>query len=102
MAKAFLFALAHRDKMAGQTYNVGSNGMNYSKEDVAGMLKTYRPNYFLHFADAGKDEDQRNYEVKYDKINALGFTTDIDIKRGLDDLTQVMSILNFKNPYSNV
>jgi len=66
IARSIIFALENRHKMARQVYNVGDNGMNYSKEDIALILKKYK-DYYLHFADSGKDEDQRNYEVSYKK-----------------------------------
>jgi nucleoside-diphosphate-sugar epimerase len=100
MADSFIFALEHMDSMKGQAYNVGSNNMNFSKADIASMLKKYK-DYFLHFADAGKDEDQRNYEVSYDKINMLGFSTKMTIDEGIDKLVKSMSVIEVPKKYTN-
>ena len=50
----------------------------------------------------GKDEDQRDYEVSYEKIGALGFKTTIEIDQGIDELLSVMESIDIENPYSNV
>jgi nucleoside-diphosphate-sugar epimerase len=69
MARAFAFALDHWAALRDDVYNVGSEAMNYSKEDVALLIKE-KVDYYLHFAEIGRDEDQRNYEVSYAKIAA--------------------------------
>jgi nucleoside-diphosphate-sugar epimerase len=73
-----IYALENFHSMRDEVYNVGSNDMNFSKEDIALMIKQ-RIDYYLHFAEIGKDEDQRNYEVSYEKINKAGFHTTIGI-----------------------
>lgn len=101
MARSFLFALENAAKMTGNVYNVGSETMNYSKEDVANLLKK-KFDFYLHYADVGKDEDQRNYEVSYAKINALGFQTTVSIENGIDELIKAYQVIDLKNPYANV
>lgn len=101
MARSFMFALENMDNMMDNVYNVGSEKMNYSKEEVAQLIKQ-KIEYYLHFADIGKDEDQRNYEVSYKKINKLGFETTIDLEQGIDELIKGFSLIEVRNPYSNV
>ncbi len=101
MARSFLFALENIDTMLDNVYNVGSETMNYSKEDVALKIKE-KIDFYLHFADIGKDEDQRNYEVSYKKINSLGFETTVDLDQGIDELMQGYQVIHVQNPYSNV
>lgn len=101
MARSFMFALENAQRMAGNVYNVGSETMNYSKEDVANLLKR-KFDFYLHYADVGKDEDQRNYEVSYAKINALGYRTTISIEEGIEELLQAYQVIEVKNPYGNV
>ena len=101
IALSLIFALENFDKMRDQVYNVGSNDMNFSKEDVAVMIKQ-RFDYYLHFAEIGKDEDQRNYEVSYEKINEAGFYTTVGIDEGIDELISVMDVIEVVNEYSNV
>jgi nucleoside-diphosphate-sugar epimerase len=101
MARSFVHAINNFEKMKGQVYNVGDEKLNFSKEDVAKMLLKLT-DYYLHFADAGKDIDQRNYIVDYSKIRATGFTCKVGLKDGLAELVKAMDVVEIKNPYSNV
>ena len=58
--------------------------------------------YYLHFAEIGKDEDQRNYEVSYAKIRGKGFKTEIDMETGIDELIRAVDLIGMKNAYGNV
>ena len=101
MARAFAFALDHCTAMRDDVYNVGSEEMNYNKEEVALLIKK-KIDYYLHFADIGKDEDQRNYEVSYAKIRGKGYKTEIDMETGIDELIQAADMLVLRNEFSNV
>jgi len=65
------------------------------------MIKD-RIDYYLHFAEIGKDEDQRNYVVSYEKINKAGFSTTVGIDEGIDELIKVMDVIEVVNEFSNV
>ena len=101
MARAFAFALENWAAMRDEVYNVGSEEMNYNKEEVALLIKK-KVDYYLHFAEIGKDEDQRNYEVSYAKIRGKGFKTEIDMDTGLDELIKAADLLVVRNEFSNV
>jgi len=101
MTRAFVFALENHPKMKGEVYNVGHESMNFSKEDIAMKLRE-RLDFYLHFAEVGKDEDQRNYEVSYEKIRKLGFETKVSIDEGIDELIRAMAVVEVKNEYANV
>ena len=101
IARAFAFALDDWTTMRDEAYNVGSETMNYSKEDVALLIKT-KIDYYLHFAEIGKDEDERNYEVSYARIGSKGFKTEIDMNTGLDELISAVDMLVLNNEFSNV
>ena len=101
MARSFLHALEHFDAMDGQIYNVGDDRLNISKEQLCFLLKD-KIDYYLYFADAGKDFDQRNYMVDYKKIRGTGFSCTIGIQEGIDELIAAAAVVELKNPYSNV
>ncbi|MDZ7290464.1 MAG: NAD(P)-dependent oxidoreductase [candidate division KSB1 bacterium] len=101
MARSFMFALENIDRMIDNVYNVGSESMNYSKEAIASLVRE-RVDFYLHYADVGKDEDQRNYQVSYQKINRAGFQTTISVEQGIDELINAYQVIDIKNPYSNV
>ena len=101
MARAFLFALEHYDLMADNAFNVGTELNNYSKRDIAHLVKRH-VDYYLHFADVGSDEDQRNYEVSYRKLEGLGFRCLTSVEDGVRELIAAATALDVTNPYANV
>ena len=100
IARSFLFALDNAGKMAGQVYNVGSEDMNFSKAQVCDLIRA-RVDYYLHYADVGRDADRRNYAVSYKKINQLGYRTTLSLEAGIDELVRGLQTLETKSPYSN-
>lgn len=101
MGRAFLFALGNPEKMRNDVYNVGSDKMNYSKEDICNILKE-KVNLYVHYAEVGEDLDKRDYVVSYRKISDLGYETTITIEQAIDELISAFEVLNTKTMYSNV
>ena len=58
-------------------------------------------NFLVYFAEFGKDEDKRDYEVDYSRVRATGFETTVDIQRGLGELIEGLQLLEIRNPYGN-
>jgi len=101
MARSFLFAVGHARQMRDGVFNVGSESVNLTKEDVALMIRE-RINYFLHFAEIDKDEDQRNYAVDFSRIRNLGFELETPMEQGIEELMRGFQMISIPNPYSNV
>lgn len=101
MGRGFLFAIENTDKMAGQVYNVGSDEMNCSKQDICEKIAS-KTKCHIHYADVGEDLDKRNYVVSYQKINNLGYQTSITIDEGIDELIRALQVTEPKKGYSNV
>jgi nucleoside-diphosphate-sugar epimerase len=101
IARSFIHAIEHFAEMNGEVYNVGDNSMNFSKEQVCLAIQK-KVDYYLHFADAGKDFDQRDYMVSYDKIQKTGFNCTVSLDQGIDELIKASSVIEIKNPYTNV
>ena len=100
MARAFVHALERYEQMKNNVYNVGSNELNFSKEDIARMVQRH-VDFYVHFAEFRSDPDQRDYEVSYDKLAATGFTTTISMEHGITELVKGMRTLPSFNPYEN-
>ena len=99
---AYLFGIANFDKMKNEIYNVGSEKMNKTKEDIANMIRE-KINFELLFVDKGiPDPDQRDYEVSYEKIRSKGFEIVIDFDRGINELIRGLQTIEIVKPYSNV
>jgi nucleoside-diphosphate-sugar epimerase len=101
IARSFLFAIENQESMVNQTYNVGSNSMNYSKKEVCESIKSLIPDVLFHYADVGEDADKRNYKVSYEKINKLGYETSITLDEGIRELIKCADLLQIKSPYLN-
>lgn len=100
MGRSLIFGLENAQKMQGDTFNIGSESMGFSKEDICEIIKKYVKVY-VHYAEVGKDEDKRNYVVSFKKINALGFSTTIDVHQGIKELIESYKAIQIVNPYSN-
>lgn len=100
MANSFLFAINNLKKMTNQVYNVGSEKLNYSKEEICNMI-IKQTGAYVHYAEVGKDADKRNYEVSYEKIGKIGFKTTISFEAGIKELIQSIPTIQINNPYLN-
>lgn len=101
VAKAFLHGIRNYDRMSGQAYNLGLSTANLSKMELCLEIKKQIPAFTIMEAPVGKDPDQRNYIVSNDKIEATGFTPDVDIQRGITELIRGYQIVR-RNAFSNV
>jgi len=101
MAKAFAFGLTHFQEMKDNVFNVGHESMNLTKEDIAKKIRE-KIEFYLNFGDIGHDSDQRNYEVSYEKIRKTGFTTDISLDEGIDELIRAFNMMRVPSPHSNL
>jgi len=100
IARVFHFTIENQDAMRGEAYNVGSNSMNYSKKDICEMIKE-KTGCYVHYADFDGDVDKRDYVVSYEKINTLGFETEIKIEEGVDELLKCFPLIRIDNKYQN-
>ena len=100
ISRSILFALENFENMRNSIFNIGDNANNVSKEDIA-LKISERIDYYLHSADIGEDEDQRNYSVSYEKINSFGFKTKKTVDEGIDELIKACQIFEFRHPYKN-
>ncbi|GMV83153.1 MAG: dTDP-glucose 4,6-dehydratase [Planctomycetota bacterium] len=99
-AASYPFTMDHFDKMRGQVYNVGDTSMNYTKREIAEYVRKYLE-FYLHEADVGHDLDQRDYEVDYSKLAALGYKADVNMDSGIQQLIKIFSVFTKHNPLRN-
>ena len=99
-ANIYPFTIDNFEKMAGNTYNVGDESMNYNKRQVAVKIKDYIE-YYLHEADVGYDPDKRDYEVDYSRIKSLGYNAQVDLDKGIRELIKILSVIKIHHPLRN-
>ena len=97
IARAFVqFATAPREKIHGQSVNVGGNEQNYQVRDVGNAVAHLVPQAkIVYTGEVGPDP--RNYRVKFDKLNSLfpDFRLKYNLQTGLEELLQKFRKHNF-------
>lgn len=101
IGRSFIFGIEQAKIMKDDIFNVGSESLGFSKEEICEIIKKYVKVY-IHYAKIGEDDDKRNYIVSFKKINELGFFTTIDIHQGIKELIECYKAIQIINPYSNV
>lgn len=89
-ARAFIFALEHFNNMCKKAYNVGDDKMNMSKEEAAKVIQDEVKNCKITPNHSGEDKDKRDYEVSYQKLCSLGYTSTISVQDGVKELLKVL------------
>ena len=100
MVRSLIFAIDNFDKMKNEIYNVGSEKLCLTKENVAQKIKSY-VDFYLKFAEFGTDPDQRNYKVSFKKIKSFGFNTKYDIDFGINEMIRAFDFIEPKELYYN-
>lgn len=88
-ADCYLFTMDHFDQMKGQVYNAGNNKFNYSKADIADLIRK-KVDYNVVNSELS-DKDLRHFIVNFDKIEKLGFQPKITVEEGIDELVRIYS-----------
>jgi len=101
IARAIVHMLERIETLEHQVFNVGHESLNFTKEDIVKLIKK-RVDFLVYFAEFGKDEDCRDYEVDYSRIRAAEYEVSIDIEMGLSELIGGLKLLEIRNPYGNV
>ncbi len=100
VADCFIHAITNAAKMTGKSFNVGLDAANLSKEELALKVKSYVPNFFIHFSEVGSDPDKRNYIVSNQRLREAGFEARRSIDAGIRELLKGYRMLGrglFKN-----
>lgn len=95
-ADCYIFTMENFDRMKGEIFNAGGNHLNYSKEQVANLIRQ-KINYSIINSEL-KDKDLRHFIVNFDKIEKLGFVPKRSIEYGIDEL---LKLYNFYEYYSH-
>jgi nucleoside-diphosphate-sugar epimerase len=101
ITRGLRFALGRYSEMVAQSFNIGHESMNFTKEEIALKIREKIP-FYLHFAEIGRDEDQRDYEVSYRKIRALGFEPGISLDQGVEELIAACAVIDSSHRFSNI
>lgn len=101
VAGAFLHAIANRERMRGQIYNVGLSDANVSKRELCEIIARHLPGFVFLDAPIGKDLDQRNYIVSNAKIESTGWKPRFSLDAGIAELIKGFTMIR-NTRYGNV
>ena len=99
-ADCYLFTMENFEKMKGQIFNAGSNKLNYSKADIADLIKK-KVDYNIVNSELS-DKDLRHFIVNFDKIEKLGFKPKITVEEGIDELIKIYSFYECFSHYKTI
>ncbi len=101
VARVFLYALDHFERLRGVPYNVGLDEANLSKLELCRVIQTHVPEFVYLEAPIGEDPDKRDYIVSNARLAATGFKTEWNLDRGIRELVKGYTILRNAR-YGNV
>jgi nucleoside-diphosphate-sugar epimerase len=101
VADFFVHAIQNFEAMAGRPYNCGLDEANYSKAELAELVREQVPNFFIHYADIGSDPDKRNYIVSNERLRLAGFAASRSVKQGIAELLTAYRLMP-AGPWANV
>ncbi len=94
--QAYLLALDKSDEMKGNIYNVGSEGLNFTKLEIAERIA--KASSCKVISSEIKDADTRDFTVSYAKLAKLGFKP----QKTLDDgIAEMMKVYAFYDPFQD-
>jgi nucleoside-diphosphate-sugar epimerase len=92
-ADCYIFAMENAAKLKGGIFNAGSNDLNYSKIEIANLIK--QKVHYNIIDSAMKDKDLRHFIVNFDKINNIGFKPKIKVEEGINELITVFKFYEY-------
>jgi nucleoside-diphosphate-sugar epimerase len=93
IAKAFLHMLDNFDKLKGEAYNVGLSDANLSKAELCLEIQKQVKGFTFTENMEGKDPDQRDYVVSNEKIEKTGYSQDVSLSAGIEELIKGFSVV---------
>jgi nucleoside-diphosphate-sugar epimerase len=86
VVKAFLHGVDNAGAMRGNAYNVGLSEANLSKAQLCERIARHVPGFVWLEAPVGEDPDKRDYIVSNEKLEKTGWTPDVSLDAGIQEL----------------
>ena len=100
VVSCYLFTMDNADKMKGQIYNAGHDSLNYSKLEIAELVKKYVDYNVID--SAIKDKDVRHFLISFDKIKALGFKPEKTVEDGVREMARIFRFYDHFSHYKTI
>jgi nucleoside-diphosphate-sugar epimerase len=99
-ADCYIFTMENFDKMKGEVFNAGGNNLNYSKADIAELIRK-KTDYNIINSEMS-DKDLRHFIVNFDKIEKIGFLPKTTVEEGIDELIKIYSFYDYFTHYKTI
>lgn len=101
VSNAFQLAIDNPEGFEGEIFNVGLSEANISKIELCQRIKNLSPTFTYIESEIGSDPDKRNYVVSNEKIQKIGFKTQINLDAGIQELIKGLPMFNHQ-PFTNL
>jgi len=101
VSNAFQLAIDNPERFEGEIFNVGLSEANISKIELCQRIKNLSPTFTYIESEIGSDPDKRNYVVSNEKIEKIGFKTQINLDAGIQELIKGLPMFNHQ-PFTNL
>jgi nucleoside-diphosphate-sugar epimerase len=99
-ANCYVMTLEKFPQMKGNIFNAGGNSMNYSKLEIANMIRQRVD--FKIIDSQMQDKDLRHFMVNYDKIERIGFRPSISVEEGIDELLKIYAFYEYYSHFKTI
>ena len=93
VADCFLHVIENSKSMLGRPFNLGLDSANLSKAELAELIKTQVPNFYIHYAEVGEDPDKRDYIVSNERLRHAGFEAKRSLESGITELIKAYKMI---------
>lgn len=100
VADCIVHCIRRGSDMAGRAYNLGFDDANLTKGDLALLVQEVVPDFYVHFANIGRDPDVRNYIVSNERLRRAGFAAHRSLREGIRELVKGYRMLG-RSPFQN-
>ena len=95
---AYLFVLDNVSAMRGRIFNVGADHLNFSKLEIAKLIKKFVK---CEVIDSSlPTQDKRDFIVSFDKIHKIGYKTIYSLEEGVRELVRLYSYYKIHSHYN--
>jgi nucleoside-diphosphate-sugar epimerase len=98
--EAYVFAMENASKMKGNIFNTGHDSLNYSKLEIAELVKRYID--FNIIDSEIKDKDVRHFIISFDKIAGMGYKPKKTVEEGIQELLRIYKFYDYYSHYKTI
>lgn len=100
VAKIIMELLKNFEKVKNNVFNIGFNGENYQKIQIANIVKENIPDTKIQIVKTGSD--LRNYQVDFSKLKKfLNIKNTYTIKNGVEEILEILKNKIITDPYKD-